>query len=538
MKLTGEQHAQLQQALLNAFPIYDELAQMVRHQFGPNLAQIAGGGNLSGVVFNLINWAEAEGYDIKDFVAKARNERPGNPDLKTFAEQLDQATTAKSTPPTPSEQPKIGKSTPPTPLKGKRWVKVKIRVVLSVIVGVLVVACAIIWARPGIRFLLFPSATLTPPSNTRPPLAPTTPAPTTPSPSIDTPALTVSPTLTVTVEPLVRLTAPEDDSCLNCGSAITLCWIYSDTLLESEYYQLMVKVKEQDSLTLYSTKDDHYHFDSLSPGEYKWAVSVVRSIIADTYEPVSKESSWRRFHVLPPAPVVHSISPTSTLKDKAETVIVSGENFTAPVTLTVGSPLQATLLDSGTIMAIIPTTLRVGVYTVTVQDSMGRGVSSTVFFTVAEPPTPTPAVPPTRVPPTRTPPPALPGITLISPISNVHVGRSAQMTWKWPGSWEALGPDAVFAIRWGLVSEGEPSSAVWCTLVERPDEQWCPRSPEGLIKWPADFQDCNETGERSMVWNVALALADWEARSYKPLLVWSAPGYFRVQTDINKCRPD
>jgi len=360
-----------------------------------------------------------------------------------------------------------------------------------------------------------------------------TPPPThycTPTPMVtDTPLPSVAPT--PILPSLVSLEKPEDDYCMECGTELTLWWDCVRKLLGDEYYRLKVWVEGHDPSVFYQ-KGKSLALPALAPGEYKWAVAVVRSMGSDAYEQVSEESERRHFHVLPPAPAVHSISPTSTLKDKAETVIVSGENFTAPVTLTVGSPLQATLLDSGTIMAIIPTTLRVGVYTVTVQDSMGRGVSSTVFFTVAEPPTPTPAVPPTRVPPTRTPPPALPGITLISPISNVHVGRSAEMTWEWPGSWQALGPDAVFAIRWGLASEGELHSQVWCTVIQRPGESWCPDK-----KWLVDFTDCDDLGERAMVWNVALALADWEARSYRQVLVQSELAYFRVQTNINDCPP-
>lgn len=56
-KLTGQQFGQLQRALLAAFDMA-ALTQMVQFELGENLEAIAGGSNLSMVVFNLISWAQ------------------------------------------------------------------------------------------------------------------------------------------------------------------------------------------------------------------------------------------------------------------------------------------------------------------------------------------------------------------------------------------------------------------------------------------------------------------------------------------------
>jgi len=364
--------------------------------------------------------------------------------------------------------------------------------------------------------LLNSSCRPTPTPHTPPPTIPTatsTPV-VSPSPS-NTPIL--PPTSTPTLLPPVTLEKPDDDVCIECGTELTLWWSYVRELLANEYYRLRVWERGQEPSVFYR-KEKSLTLPTLTQGEFNWAVAIVRRKSTDMYEQMSEESQERHFHMLPPVPVILSISPTSMVKGTREQVVVSGENFTSPITLTVGALLQIIDADSNTITATVPATLAVGEYPVIVQDSNGRVVSSTVCFTVRKP--------------TPSPTPLPPNITLISPVDNVHAGNRAEMTWEWPGSWEALGPDAVFAIRWGLVSEGEPHSQVWCTVIQRPGENWCPDK-----KWPVDFTDCDNLGERAMVWNVALALADWEARSYRQVLVQSELAYFRVQTNINNCPP-
>ncbi|WP_414587356.1 effector-associated domain EAD1-containing protein [Scytonema sp. PCC 10023] len=83
----GERLQQFQKALLNAFPTPGKLKQMVRFRLDENLDAIAAGANLSEVVSNLIEWAEAEGK-LEELLIAARKENPGNPALRKFDEQI------------------------------------------------------------------------------------------------------------------------------------------------------------------------------------------------------------------------------------------------------------------------------------------------------------------------------------------------------------------------------------------------------------------------------------------------------------------
>ena len=87
MKLIGDELPKLQQALLTAFPTPAALAQMVRGALDENLAAIAGGGNLTEVVFNLISWAETEGR-LMELLTKALQANPGSPALAALGPQL------------------------------------------------------------------------------------------------------------------------------------------------------------------------------------------------------------------------------------------------------------------------------------------------------------------------------------------------------------------------------------------------------------------------------------------------------------------
>lgn len=87
MQLTGKQQKQLETALLSAFPSRDALQRMVLYQLEQNLATIAGGDNLSTIVFNLIKWASANGQ-IEQLITGAQNENPGNPELRAFVAQM------------------------------------------------------------------------------------------------------------------------------------------------------------------------------------------------------------------------------------------------------------------------------------------------------------------------------------------------------------------------------------------------------------------------------------------------------------------
>ncbi len=82
----GERLQQFQKALLSAFPTTAKLKQMVRFRLDENLDAISTG-NLSEVVSNLIEWAEAEGK-LEELLIAARKENPGNPALRKFDEQI------------------------------------------------------------------------------------------------------------------------------------------------------------------------------------------------------------------------------------------------------------------------------------------------------------------------------------------------------------------------------------------------------------------------------------------------------------------
>lgn len=95
-RLSGPQEQQLHEALLDAFPTQTELAQMVR--FGGvarNLAAIAGGDNLSAVIFNLLVWVGSRDK-VDDLLLAARNANPTNPLLRTFAETVGLAAQSPS----------------------------------------------------------------------------------------------------------------------------------------------------------------------------------------------------------------------------------------------------------------------------------------------------------------------------------------------------------------------------------------------------------------------------------------------------------
>lgn len=91
MKLTGRQYKQLTEALLDAFPSQQRLAELVKFRLDKNLNAIAMGEDLQAIVFRLIGAAEAEGW-VEQMIAAARESNPGNPSLFVFAQELNLAT--------------------------------------------------------------------------------------------------------------------------------------------------------------------------------------------------------------------------------------------------------------------------------------------------------------------------------------------------------------------------------------------------------------------------------------------------------------
>jgi V8-like Glu-specific endopeptidase len=91
MKLNGQQYKQFTQALLDAFPEQQRLAEVVKFQFEKNLNAIAMGNDLQAIVFRLIQAAEAEGW-VDQLIAGARESNPGNSALFVFAQEFNLAT--------------------------------------------------------------------------------------------------------------------------------------------------------------------------------------------------------------------------------------------------------------------------------------------------------------------------------------------------------------------------------------------------------------------------------------------------------------
>lgn len=87
LNLTGPQLAQLQKAMLSAFPSEGKLKQMIFFQFSQELSAIAGGSDLTEIVFNLILWAKREGH-LYDLIKAGRDSVPDNQDLKNFAQSV------------------------------------------------------------------------------------------------------------------------------------------------------------------------------------------------------------------------------------------------------------------------------------------------------------------------------------------------------------------------------------------------------------------------------------------------------------------
>jgi hypothetical protein len=80
ISIDGSQHKQLCEALLSAFPTYQDLEMMVFDQLGVRLHSITGGGNLQYTAFELIRWATSSG-NLDKLVAGAIRQNGRNPQL-------------------------------------------------------------------------------------------------------------------------------------------------------------------------------------------------------------------------------------------------------------------------------------------------------------------------------------------------------------------------------------------------------------------------------------------------------------------------
>ncbi|OLT58617.1 effector-associated domain EAD1-containing protein [Moorena bouillonii] len=78
---------QIESALCSAFPSEMKLAMMLRHQFSQNLAQVASGGNLNEIVYNLVEYFKTRN-SLEKLIKNALKENPKNAELKAIKEKF------------------------------------------------------------------------------------------------------------------------------------------------------------------------------------------------------------------------------------------------------------------------------------------------------------------------------------------------------------------------------------------------------------------------------------------------------------------
>ncbi|BCL34476.1 effector-associated domain EAD1-containing protein [Nostoc sp. MS1] len=88
MNLSGSELKRMVNAIVKAYPIKEDLAMMVQFELEENLDVIAGGGNQTQLVFNLVTkWAIPRGKTYRLIIA-AYQTNPDNPELKEFYESV------------------------------------------------------------------------------------------------------------------------------------------------------------------------------------------------------------------------------------------------------------------------------------------------------------------------------------------------------------------------------------------------------------------------------------------------------------------
>jgi hypothetical protein len=100
LELTGPYLAQLQAALVAAFPDRFAFRQLAQYKLDLDLDRIVGEGGIDKVAFALIDWARAQGR-LGQLVGCARAENPGNPELKAFADRIGIQAAVAATAPSP-----------------------------------------------------------------------------------------------------------------------------------------------------------------------------------------------------------------------------------------------------------------------------------------------------------------------------------------------------------------------------------------------------------------------------------------------------
>lgn len=85
--LKGKQLEALRDALVSAFPNYDDLKMMLLFELNEKLQKYVDRGPMNRVATDLIEWAEAQGK-LEALIAGARSKNPGNVALQRFAVEI------------------------------------------------------------------------------------------------------------------------------------------------------------------------------------------------------------------------------------------------------------------------------------------------------------------------------------------------------------------------------------------------------------------------------------------------------------------
>jgi WD40 repeat protein len=87
-QLNGRQLQQLREVLLSAFPQPHSLREMVKFNLDQDLDAVAGGGDYTSVIYNLITWAAARGK-LRELVDASPTYNPGNQQMPAFIHQVN-----------------------------------------------------------------------------------------------------------------------------------------------------------------------------------------------------------------------------------------------------------------------------------------------------------------------------------------------------------------------------------------------------------------------------------------------------------------
>ena len=119
--LDGSSRKQLYQAILDAFPTYEDLKQLLSFQLNVSLEAITRSKKISEAILEVIEWAESKGK-LSEFIHGAREENATNPALYSFEKQvwlplLDNLKASQNARPTLSETKTIDAETGENVLK-------------------------------------------------------------------------------------------------------------------------------------------------------------------------------------------------------------------------------------------------------------------------------------------------------------------------------------------------------------------------------------------------------------------------------------